>query len=529
MAWDIGSTPISNQRFGQLRNRLLLSYLAVIMLIVGAFSIAVYLLVARDRNQQLDMQLRQVASTAASSLDILRHEQAEWQARNRADETHNSSQAGKTQSTNPYLEHRDADDGWDVDDEYAEFRSSSSNQQQRDEDLDHQSFNPEQNRLANEDSRVADRSAPAPFSDSIENDRVHSITNLAADPHILNHQGVEWFDDRQQLIVREGDLFPSQSLLSDDLSTAQWIQQGDIRSFILPVYRDAPSGQSYLLGYVRASESTRHLDRELAQLREGLALGAFIISGLVTLGGVWLTREALKPVLISFDQLKQFTADASHELRNPLTAIRASIAVMQTHPERIHPADADKLSAIASASVQMSQLIDDLLLLARMDRQAPDRQAWHPIPLDELLEDLVNVYHDQAEQANIGLKLQLTDALEVVGDAAQLQRLFTNLLTNALRYTPTGGTVTVSLQRSGGQAVINIQDTGIGIAPEQLPHIFDRFWRADSARSQHDGGIGLGLAIAKAVVQRHDGSITVQSKLGAGSCFQVKLPLAAKT
>lgn len=141
------------------------------------------------------------------------------------------------------------------------------------------------------------------------------------------------------------------------------------------------------------------MNAELRRLRWSLSVGVLIASGFAALGGIWFTRESLKPVLQSFKQLQQFTSDASHELRSPLTAIRASVAVMQSHPERVHPDDRDKLVAIATASSQMSRLVDDLLLLARMDRQAPNQSGWRRIALDELLEDLVYLYHDRAEQS----------------------------------------------------------------------------------------------------------------------------------
>ncbi|WP_421655418.1 sensor histidine kinase [Leptothermofonsia sp. ETS-13] len=330
-------------------------------------------------------------------------------------------------------------------------------------------------------------------------------------------------------MVREGKVFLQTSLPSDIPQHGILIQIGNIRSFTRPAYavsKTHPNKVYQILGYVRATESTVTLEAELRRLRWSLIVGVLTVSGLAALGGIWLTCESLKPVVQSFDQLKQFTSDASHELRNPLTAIRASIAVMQSHPERIHPADVEKLNSMAMASAQMSQLIDNLLLLARMDRQAPDQSGWRYIALDELLEDLVNLYSDRAEQSQISLKFQLISGVEVNGDASQLQQLFMNLLTNALQYTPSGGTVIVSLQRIGTYALVTIQDTGIGIAPEQLPHIFDRFWRADQARSQYGEGSGLGLAIAKTITQRHQGDITVKSKLGEGSCFYVKLPLA---
>jgi two-component system OmpR family sensor kinase len=162
-----------------------------------------------------------------------------------------------------------------------------------------------------------------------------------------------------------------------------------------------------------------------------------------------------------------------------------------------------------------------------MDCQEVDRQGWRRITLDEILEDLVDLYSDRADEAQISLKSQIIPNVEVNGDASQLQRLFTNLLANALQYTAPGGKVVVSLQQTGIYAIVSFEDTGMGIAPEQLSHIFDRFWRADQARRQHDNGSGLGLAIAKTIAQHHQGDITVRSELGAGSCFQVKIRLAS--
>ena len=446
---------------------LLLSYLFVIASILATFSMVIYALVAHDRHQQLNTHLRQVASASASTLEIIQHEYQELT----------------------------------TEDEYQEYKDSIST--------------------------LADGTiVPITLSQLMRKYKANSDLDFVPSALAFAEQGVEWFDPQQQLIVREGDLFPVTPLPDPVSPVGVFIQHGKIRSFILPVQLVSPSGLSQPLGYVRANASTSRLKAELHRFRRGLVLGVAIVFGLVTLGGFWLTQESLKPILRSFEQLKQFTADASHELRNPLTAIRASIAVMQTHPERIHPADVDKLNAIASASTQMSQLVEDLLLLARMDRQAPDQQTWRKIALDEMLEDLVDLYSDRAEVAQLSLNSQLLPHLEVYGDSTQLHRLFTNLLTNALQYTPPGGRVTVSLQRRETSALVCIEDTGIGIAPEQLPEIFNRFWRADPARRYHESGSGLGLAIASAIVQRHHGKITVKSQLTSGSCFQVTFPLA---
>lgn len=452
---------ISQGQFSRLQTRLLLSYLLVIATILGAFSTAVYAIVARELNQQLNASLRQIAGTSASTLEIIQHEYEELT----------------------------------TEDKYQGYI------------------------YGNAEGTLG----PISLSQLMDKYRVFSIPTFVPNPLISDDQGVEWFDSKQQLMVREGNFFSPEFLPKIVAQPGQIIEKGNIRSFILPVYAGAKSEQ--LLGYVRATKSMDLLNAELRRFQQGLMAGVAIVSGLVTMGGFWLTRESLKPILRSFEQLKQFTSDASHELRSPLTAIRASIAVMQSHPERVHPADVEKLKAIASASAQMSQLVDDLLLLARLDRQAPDRTAWRQIALDEILEDLVDLYSDRAESANLNLQSQLIPNLEVYADPSELSRLFTNLLANALQYTLSGGTVTVSLQRNRTHALIQIEDTGIGIDSDQLPHIFDRFWRADQARSQHQGGSGLGLAIAKTIAQTHGGDITVQSQLGQGSCFQVKIPL----
>lgn len=463
MVWDIDSTRVYDQGLIKLRNKLMLCYLLVTSIILGVFSVAVYLMVARDHHEKFNTHLLGLANTSATSLDLIQHEYQELI----------------------------------TEEKYADYLPLE------------------------EDGK------PIPLSlfQLVGKHQTDSVFDLVANPLTLENQGVEWFDQNRQLLVKQGTLFPSTRLPEKIDSEGIWNQDGVIRSFILPVYAALPRDQPSLVGYVRVTQSTTHLDSELRQLQRRLFLGVVIVSGLVTFGGFWLTRESLKPVLGSFEQLKQFTTDAAHELRNPLTAIRASIAVMQSHPERIHPSDTEKLQAIASSSEQMSQLVDDLLLLTRMDRQVLEEQVWRCIALDEVLEDLVNLYSDRAEQAKIALKCQLTPDLEVKGDAVQLQRLFTNLLTNALQYTPSGGIITVSLQREGSHALISIQDTGIGIAPDQLSQIFDRFWRADKARSYHTGGTGLGLAIVKAVAQAHGGEITVQSQIGSGSCFKVILPL----
>ncbi len=225
------------------------------------------------------------------------------------------------------------------------------------------------------------------------------------------------------------------------------------------------------------------------------------------------------------EQLKQFAADASHELRNPLTVINNTIEVMQSHPERIHPLNTKKLVAIASATNQMIRLAEDLLLLTRIDAVVAPVVEHTSVPLNRVVQDVVEFLEPQAQARGIIMSYSLVSTF-VNGDAAQLTRMFSNLLENALKYTTAGGSVAVSMDRSNLFVVVNIEDTGMGIAPEHLPFIFQRFWRADRARSRQIEGSGLGLAIAQAIAQQHGGEIIVSSQVGVGSCFAVYLPMA---
>ncbi|WP_392530579.1 sensor histidine kinase [Nostoc sp. C117] len=340
-----------------------------------------------------------------------------------------------------------------------------------------------------------------------------------------NHQGVEWFDVNGRLLAKAGNTISRMSFTAN----FNVIQKQKIRSITIPVYLHSLNvGKKKLQGYVRVSESTEELEEELDRLLWGFELGGLIVIILSGLGGWWLTRQSLQPIEQSIQQLKQFTADASHELRSPLTIIKTSVEVIMNYPERIHPGNVNKLEAISSASNQMTRLVEDLLLLARTDAVTSTQViAWINIPLDELLEDLVDFWEPQAVSKEIILKSEISTEVFIKGEAIQLKRLFSNLLQNALYYTPKGGTIRVSLVKLERLVAINVQDNGIGIAPEQIPLIFNRFWRADRARNQREGGVGLGLAIAQAIARTHGGDITVTSEVGVGSCFQVRLPLAS--
>jgi two-component system, OmpR family, manganese sensing sensor histidine kinase len=351
----------------------------------------------------------------------------------------------------------------------------------------------------------------------LENGHLKVHSDFSNRSLIAHDQALEWFDPQGISVGHQGKY--RLRLPSAGKKSVQ-TQKGTpkIRGVTLPVIR-SDSGH-LLLGYVRASQSLEDIDETLRKLDLGLGGGVVVALLLSGVGGAILTRQAMEPIEQSFERLKQFTADASHELRSPLMAIEANVAVALTYPEGNRAGgDTEKFEAIASAVSQMTELTEDLLLLARTD-QVPKHQREF-LNLTDLLDDLVRLYQPQAQTKNIALRVVGTQALSFWGDVGQLKRLFTNLIVNALQYTPEGGQIDIQRRLVGKQIVVSIKDTGIGISPEQLDRVFDRFWRAEQSRSHVSGGVGLGLAIAWAIATTHGGLITVTSQIGVGSCFTV--------
>lgn len=227
----------------------------------------------------------------------------------------------------------------------------------------------------------------------------------------------------------------------------------------------------------------------------------------------------------SFSGLRRFTADASHELKTPLTVLRADIERAMS----AGPRSTEGLVALEEAlqeTARMADLVESLLTLARADEGRFDLHR-EPVALGPLVIDVAETAQILGEDA--GLKVSVTPLEEatVLGDALRLRQLFLNLVTNAVKYTSRGGRVDLSLVRRGDMVEFAVRDTGFGIAGADLPYVFDRFWRADRARSRtaERGGVGLGLAIAQYIAHAHGGSITVASRLGRGSTFTVSIPL----
>src|SRR5881397_3964250 len=228
----------------------------------------------------------------------------------------------------------------------------------------------------------------------------------------------------------------------------------------------------------------------------------------------------------SFAALRRFTADASHELKTPLTVLRGGVERAITTPGLPQ----DTLATLQEIK-RMTELVDALLTLARADEGiAPLHRE--PVDLREIVEEARETGELLAEQAGVQMELATPPEPVIVPvDASRIRQLILNLVTNAVKYTPSGGSVRMQLGQSDGRVTLTVADTGIGIAAGDLPHIFDRFWRADSARTRtgERPGAGLGLAICKWIAEAHGGTIDVQSRPGRGTTFTVTLPAAAAT
>ncbi|MBI4784542.1 MAG: two-component sensor histidine kinase [Oscillatoriophycideae cyanobacterium NC_groundwater_1537_Pr4_S-0.65um_50_18] len=277
-------------------------------------------------------------------------------------------------------------------------------------------------------------------------------------------------------------------------------------------------------GYMQVGRSLSELDGHMVWVRLILLVGLPSAMLLVVFSSWWLAGQAMQPIYRSYRQMQQFTADAAHELRTPLAAIQANLESTLT-PEASDDDAWDTLRTVERQNSRLSRLVHDLLILSRMDLQKlPAKQEL--CTLNDLVSDLVEEFLALAIASDISLtaNIQANTLVTINGCEEQLYRLVANLITNAIQYTPAGGKVTVSLQQEDHHALIQVQDTGIGVSLQEQAHIFDRFYRVNSDRSRHTGGAGLGLAIAQAIAQTHQGSIQVESELGKGSKFTVKLP-----
>jgi len=227
----------------------------------------------------------------------------------------------------------------------------------------------------------------------------------------------------------------------------------------------------------------------------------------------------------SFQQINRFSADASHELRTPLTVLQGELEAIAQKGQNLPEDVRDTIGSALEETQRLSKIVENLLAISRLEA---GEARVEPVRLD--FAELARTTADQmkllAEEKRISLTSDGTDPVEVEADPSRLKQVVVNLLDNAIKYTHQGGNVSVSVMRRDDHAVLEVADSGLGISANDLPHIFDRFYRADKARSRQMGGTGLGLSIVRSICLAHGGQVTVKSTEGRGSLFRVELPLA---
>jgi OmpR-family two-component system manganese-sensing sensor histidine kinase len=320
---------------------------------------------------------------------------------------------------------------------------------------------------------------------------------------LTREQGLQWFDRHGRLLGEEGLTPKAAGKAFDTVSLSI-----------------ANPKTHVLVGTVAASESSAQRIANVRSLDIGLLAGAVLAALATAAGGLALARRAVQPVELSFQTLREFTDNASHELRGPLAAITTSADAALRDDRRDPAHDRRRFETIADGARQMSRLTSDLLLLAGAQRSL-ERELF-VVDLAATLAQLEAHFAAAAASSQIALTVEGERAATVYGNPVQIERVLANLIENALRYTARGGRVAVELRRHGADINVVIRDNGAGIAPENLERVFERFWRADPVRPP--AGSGLGLAIARSLARRHGGDVTVSSRLGFGSTFVATFP-----
>jgi len=228
--------------------------------------------------------------------------------------------------------------------------------------------------------------------------------------------------------------------------------------------------------------------------------------------------------MTSCEQQERFVANVAHELRTPLAAMRAHLEVVTTNPLATEDEYREMAAVQERALTRLEALVANMLLLIRGERPLDTRQV---VSLGPLVEEVVHQFTPKASAQQVTLHLSDLMELPVEGEEVLLERVFCNLIENAICYNRPGGQVQVSIKQEGGHALVEVADTGAGMAPEEQKHVFDRFYRVEGSRSRHSGGAGLDLSIVSTLVEQHGGSIRLSSTPGVGSVFTVSLPLSS--
>lgn len=269
--------------------------------------------------------------------------------------------------------------------------------------------------------------------------------------------------------------------------------------------------------------STKDVQRTLDALMWDLSAGIAVGAGIFVFAGLFLAGRALIPIRRSWDKQQRFVADASHELRTPTAIIQAQTELLLRHPGDSIEQMSPDIAVILKESKRMSKLLEDLLTLARSDSNQLQIQP-SLFQLNALIRELTRQFSLLADTKEIDIEVELQEPLSLWGDESRIRQLLIILLDNALKYTPESGVIKVTGRYQSNQVYVCVSDNGYGIAENELPYIFDRFYRGDKVRSHTEGGTGLGLSIAKWIVEVHDGDIHIHSRVGDGTRIELFFP-----
>ncbi|OKP85068.1 hypothetical protein A3844_17580 [Paenibacillus helianthi] len=307
----------------------------------------------------------------------------------------------------------------------------------------------------------------------------------------------------------------------------QTVKTGDGRDYLTLGFANASreTAGSFAASHVAYVVVVRNLEEEnkmLDSLRMDLVIGCAAGVLFSVLIGFFLAGHALVPIRRSWNKQQQFVADASHELRTPTAVILTRTELLFRHPQHTIEEESQNIALILKESKRMGRLIDDLLTLARTDSNQLQIHTA-PVPLHLLLQEITEQFELLAEMRSIQIHSQFQPA-EIEGDDNRLRQLFIILLDNALKFTPPNGSIKLTCHNSPHSVRVLVKDSGCGISPDDLPHVFERFYRGDKSRSRTEGGTGLGLSIAEWIVLAHKGTIHVTSQEGSGTEFQLIFP-----
>ncbi len=294
-------------------------------------------------------------------------------------------------------------------------------------------------------------------------------------------------------------------------------QPGSVRAVGIPFYDD--SGE--LIGaiqYATSLQAVRQTLNQLVLVLLPLGLGGL---GLAAIGGSYMAGRAVQPVQNAFEKQRAFIADASHELKTPVTLMRADAEVLFRGLKNSD--DRELAEDIIGESERISEILSNLLTMARLDAGALD-VSLQPFDLSTVLMETAERFRARSASEAIQLETQVPGKLPVRGDPVTTGQILSALLDNALRFTPSGGHVSLTSGLQDGWVEVVVKDTGPGIDPEHLPRIFDRFYRASVGRSRETGGTGLGLSIACGLARAQNGDLTAENAKDGGAVFRLKLP-----